>query len=151
MTLAGNLMTGSGLLFSGSDPQSGFGIGSLLNFDVRAGFDSAGQEGGAMKPLEGKVALVSGASRGVGKGIALGLGEAGATVYLTGRTLNSATATVPLSGTLQETASEVTRRGGRGVPVRCDHRNDEETAAVMDRIYQDHGQLHVLVNNAWMG
>ena len=83
-----------------------------------------------MKTLAGKVALVTGASRGVGKGIALGLGEAGATVYLTGRTVEEGRAVGDLPGTIQQTADEVTQRGGQGIALRCDHRNDTEVEAV---------------------
>ncbi|HEX2622469.1 MAG TPA: SDR family NAD(P)-dependent oxidoreductase, partial [Phototrophicaceae bacterium] len=72
------------------------------------------------KTMTGKVALVTGASRGIGKGIAEVLGEAGATVYITGRTVDEAQATVPLSGSLQKTADEITRLGGKGIAVRCD-------------------------------
>jgi len=77
-----------------------------------------------MKTLAGKVALVTGASRGVGKGVALGLGEAGATVYITGRTVEEGRAAVDLPGTIQQTADEVTQLGGRGIALRCDHRKD---------------------------
>lgn len=88
-------------------------------------------------PLAAKIALVTGASRGIGRGIALGLGEAGATVYLTGR-----------STAVSEAAQEVTGAGGRGVGIRCDHRRDEEVAAVFARIAAEHGRLDLLVNNA---
>lgn len=98
------------------------------------------------KPLAGKVALVTGASRGVGKGIALGLGEAGATVYVTAR---SAASPAPLPGTAEETAMLVSALGGVGVAVTCDHRNDDEVAAVFERIDREQGRIDVLVNNVF--
>ncbi len=104
-----------------------------------------------MQSLAGQIALVTGASRGIGKGIALALGDAGATVYLTGRTVDEAQAAVPLPGTIHQTAAEVTRRGGTGIAVRCDHRADSQVQAVIDQIRRDHGQLDILVNNAWAG
>lgn len=104
-----------------------------------------------MKSLAGKVALVTGASRGVGKGIALGLGEAGATVYITGRTVAEGQAAVDLPGTIQQTAEEVTQLGGHGVALRCDHRNDAEVEAVFQRIRTDQNRLDILVNNVWGG
>ena len=102
-----------------------------------------------MGPLNGKIAVVTGASRGVGKGVALGLGEGGATVYVTGRTIQEGQSDLP--GTIQMTADEVTRLGGKGIPVRCDHRNDDEVAAVFKRISDEQGQLDILVNNVWGG
>jgi NAD(P)-dependent dehydrogenase (short-subunit alcohol dehydrogenase family) len=104
-----------------------------------------------MPSLTGKVALVTGASRGVGRGVALGLGEAGGTVYLTGRTVEEGQAAVALSGTIYETAQEVTRLGGQGIPIRCDHRNDEEVEAVFQRIRTEQNRLDILVNNVWGG
>ena len=104
-----------------------------------------------MKNLDGKVALVTGASRGVGKGIALGLGEAGATVYITGRTTEEGKAAVGLPGTIYQTAEEVSELGGKGVAVRCDHLNDEEVRAVFQRIQTEQNSLDVLVNNVWGG
>lgn len=104
-----------------------------------------------MQWLQGKVALVTGASRGVGKGIAMSLGEAGATVYVTGRTLDEKQAAVPLAGTITGTADEVTRLGGRGIAVRCDHRDDTQVEAVFQRIQAEQGRLDILVNNAWAG
>lgn len=104
-----------------------------------------------MPSLAGKVALVTGASRGVGRGVALGLGEAGATVYLTGRTVEAGQAAVALPGTIYETAEEVTRLGGQGIPVRCDHRNDEQVEAVFQRIRGEQDRLDILVNNVWGG
>ncbi|MBB5917383.1 NAD(P)-dependent dehydrogenase (short-subunit alcohol dehydrogenase family) [Nocardia transvalensis] len=97
------------------------------------------------QPLSGKIAVVTGASRGVGKGIALELGAAGATVYLTGRT----TAPGPLPGTITETAEEVTALGGTGVAVRCDHHDDEQVAALFTRIGEEQGHLDILVNNVF--
>ena len=103
------------------------------------------------RALKDKVALVTGASRGIGKGIALGLGEAGATVYITGRTMASGQAVVDLPGTLAQTAEEVARLGATCIPLRCDHRNDEEVRAVIDRIRTEQGRLDILVNNVWGG
>ena len=92
--------------------------------------------------------MVTGASRGIGKGVALALGEAGATVYVTGRTVEEGAA--PLPGTIGATADEVTKRGGRGVAVRCDHANDEEIAALFTRVADEQGgRLDVLVNNVF--
>ena len=82
----------------------------------------------ADKNLKGQIAVVTGASRGIGKGIALELGVAGATVYVTGRTVDDGGAIVP--GTVGATADEVTRLGGNGIAVRCDHSNDEEIQAL---------------------
>ena len=104
-----------------------------------------------MKSLTSKVALVTGASRGVGKGIALGLGEAGATVYLTGRTIEEGRAAVDLPGTIYQTAEEVSKLGGEGIAVHCDHLNDEEVKAVFQRIQSEQNRLDILVNNVWGG
>jgi dehydrogenase/reductase SDR family member 1 len=104
-----------------------------------------------MADLTGKVALVTGASRGVGRGIALGLGEAGATVYVTGRTVEEGRAAVALPGTIYKTAAEVDRLGGRGIAVRCDHRDDAQVAALVVRIRTEQGRLDILVNNVWGG
>jgi NAD(P)-dependent dehydrogenase (short-subunit alcohol dehydrogenase family) len=104
-----------------------------------------------MKPLEGKVALVTGASRGVGRGIALGLGEAGATVYITGRTVAEGKAAVALPGTIHQTAAEVAQFGGTCIPVQCDHCNDRDVEAVFQRIQAEQNRLDILVNNVWGG
>ncbi len=104
-----------------------------------------------MQPLHGKVALVTGASRGVGKGIAHALGASGATMYVTGRTEHSEDATVPLPGTLHDTAALVTSAGGVGIPLRCDHREDAQVQALFQRIMAEQGRLDLLVNNAWEG
>ncbi len=103
------------------------------------------------KSLSGKVALVTGASRGVGRGIAIGLGAAGATVYVTGRTLVEGDSPLPLSGSLESVAEEVTRASGRGVPIRCDHTDDGQTRAVIERVLHEEGRIDVLVNNVWGG
>jgi len=93
------------------------------------------------------VALVTGASRGVGKGIALALGEAGATVYVTGRTRRGSAPA--LGGTIDDTADEVTARGGRGVALACDHADDRAVEQVFADIDRECGRLDLLVNNAF--
>ena len=100
-----------------------------------------------MGKLSGKVAVVTGASRGLGKGIALGLGEAGATVYVTGRSTSSSRGELP--GTIEDTAGELSRMGGRGIAVRCDHRVDAEVEAVFTRVRMEQGRLDLLVNNVF--
>jgi NAD(P)-dependent dehydrogenase (short-subunit alcohol dehydrogenase family) len=107
--------------------------------------------GAATVDLSGRVALVTGASRGVGRGIALGLGEAGATVYVTGRTVEEGTSSARLPGTVHATAEEVTRLGGTGVAVPCDAGDDDQVAAVVRRVADESGRLDVLVNSAWGG
>lgn len=104
-----------------------------------------------MSNLKGKVALVTGASRGVGKGIALGLGEAGAVVYLTGRTGAQTEAIEGLPGTVHQTADEISRLGGTAHPVLCDHSTDEDVEALFRRIQDEYGRLDLLVNNVWGG
>jgi NAD(P)-dependent dehydrogenase (short-subunit alcohol dehydrogenase family) len=101
--------------------------------------------------LQGCVALVTGSSRGGGKGIALVLGERGATVYVTGRSVRGEPTTLDRPGTIEDTADEVERRGGVGVAVRCDHTDDAQVEALFDRIRGEQGRLDVLVNNAWSG
>ncbi len=103
------------------------------------------------RTLQGKVALVTGASRGGGRGIACALGEAGATVYLTGRSVRGGPTTLGRPGTIDETAEEILRRGGTAEAVRCDHFNDSDVEALFARIRNDKGTLDVLVNNAWAG
>ena len=97
------------------------------------------------KTLEGQIAVVTGGSRGVGKGIALGLGEAGATVYVTGRS----TQTGQIPGTIGETAEAVTALGGKGIAVPCDHGKDGEIEALFERVRVEAKRLDILVNNAF--
>lgn len=100
----------------------------------------------------GRVALVTGASRGAGAGIARGLGELGYTVYVTGRTIAPGNAKgwdgTVLPGTVAETAALVTERGGKGIPVVCDHADDAQVERLFQQIMDEQGRLDVLVNNA---
>lgn len=105
-----------------------------------------------MQQLQGKVAVVTGASRGGGRGIALALGKDGATVYVTGRSIRGDSTRPDLPGTtIEDTAEQVTARGGVGIPVRCDHTVDEEVAALFERVKQEQSRLDVLANNVWGG
>ena len=100
----------------------------------------------ARQPLAGRIAVVTGASRGVGKGIARGLGEAGATVYVTGRSVDRGA----LPGTIGETAAEVTALGGKGIAVACDHGVDADVARLFERVRAEQAaRLDILVNNAF--
>src|SRR5580765_1526624 len=95
--------------------------------------------------LSGTIALVTGASRGGGKGIALVLGEEGATVYVTGRSVRGEPTTLGRPGTIDDTADEIAARGGVGIPVRCDHADDAQVESLFERIRADHGRLDLLV------
>ena len=100
-------------------------------------------------PLAGRIAVVTGASRGIGKGCALELGAAGATVYVTGRTVTEGSH--PLPGTVGATAAEIDALGGHGVAIACDHRDDAQVEALFERIRDEQaGRLDVLVNNAFL-
>src|SRR5947209_19771206 len=101
--------------------------------------------------LRGQVAVVTGASRGAGRAVALVLGEAGATVYVTGRSRRDAGSTENLPGTIDETAALVTERGGHGIAVACDHTVDDEVQALFRQVREQQGRLDLLVNNAWGG
>jgi NAD(P)-dependent dehydrogenase (short-subunit alcohol dehydrogenase family) len=102
--------------------------------------------------LRGQVAVVTGASRGAGKGIAVVLGEEGAVVYVTGRSTREGGRTLDRPGTIEDTADEVSARGGIGIPVRCDHTDDAQVEAVFRRVAGEQGgRLDLLVNNAWGG
>jgi len=92
------------------------------------------------------VAVVTGASRGAGKGIALALGATGATVYVTGRSQQEGDAVLP--GTIYATAKEIDALGGKGIPVFCDHADDQDVAALFEQVKRESGRLDILVNNA---
>jgi NAD(P)-dependent dehydrogenase (short-subunit alcohol dehydrogenase family) len=115
-----------------------------------------------MTTLAGQVAIVTGASRGAGRGIAVELGAAGATVYVTGRSTRTEPASTygaflaqlgrpVMPGTIDDTAEEVTRAGGTGIAVRVDHGEPAEVRALIDRVEREQGRLDLLVNNAWGG
>jgi len=112
--------------------------------------------------LKDCVAVVTGASRGAGRGIALELGAAGATVYVTGRSTRERPAQTygqllalsgmqAVPGSIDDTADELTRMGGHGIAVRCDHTREEEVAALFARVEREAGRIDLLVNNAWGG
>lgn len=100
-----------------------------------------------MATLSGKVAVVTGASRGIGKGIALALASEGATVYVTGRTVTPGS--YPLPGTVGETAEACNQRGGKGIAVQVDHGSDEQVEALFAQVQAEQGRLDILVNNAF--
>ncbi|KAI7257937.1 hypothetical protein KC345_g10654 [Hortaea werneckii] len=102
-----------------------------------------------MSNLQGKVALVTGGSRGAGRGIALELAKAGAYVYITGR--NAGSPLERAARTLEGVLSEIHSAGGSGAVIRCDHTNDGETEAVIRQIAAEQGKLDILVNNVWGG
>jgi NAD(P)-dependent dehydrogenase (short-subunit alcohol dehydrogenase family) len=100
---------------------------------------------------DGMVAVVTGGSRGAGRGIALVLGERGATVYVTGRSVRGAPNREGLPGTIEATATAVSARGGRGIAVRCDHTEDADVAALFARVLRESGRVDLIVSNAWGG
>ncbi|MDP9989602.1 NAD(P)-dependent dehydrogenase (short-subunit alcohol dehydrogenase family) [Variovorax boronicumulans] len=114
------------------------------------------------RPLKDCIAVVTGASRGAGRGIAMELGAAGATVYVTGRSTRAqpadtygqllALSDMPaVPGSIDDTAEEVTRMGGRGIAVRCDHTREEDVKALFAQVEREAGRIDLLVNNAWGG
>lgn len=104
-----------------------------------------------MKKLEGKVAVVAGATRGAGRGIACMLGEQGAVVYCTGRSVRGHLSPIQRPETIDETAEMVTRHGGTGIAVRTDHADETQVQALFQRVAQEHGRLDILVNDVWGG
>ncbi len=104
-----------------------------------------------MKTLQGRVALVAGATRGAGRGIACALGEAGATVYCTGRSSRAGSVDPERPETIEATAELVTAAGGLGVPVRVDHTEEAEVKRLFERVRADFGKLDILVNDIWGG
>ena len=101
--------------------------------------------------LDGKVALVAGATRGAGRGIALELGGAGATVYCTGRSRRGQRSEMDRPETIEETAALIEKAGGRAIPVQVDHLDPAQVQALIARIERDHGRLDILVNDIWGG
>ena len=101
-----------------------------------------------MGALTGRVAVVTGATRGIGRGCAVELGAAGATVYVTGRTVEAQGGNLP--GSVEATAREVSAAGGKGVAAPCDHRDDKAVEALFRRVQEETGRLDVLVNNAFI-
>src|SRR5688572_8934940 len=99
------------------------------------------------KPLAGKIAVVAGATRGAGRGIATALGEAGATVYCTGRSVPGSPGMKNRPETINETAELVTARGGKGIPLRVDHTVAAEVASLFERV----GEFDILINDIWGG
>src|SRR5688500_3598901 len=99
--------------------------------------------------LAGKVALVAGGTRGSGRGIAVELGAAGATVYVTGRSTHAQRSEMDRPETIEETAELVDAAGGRGIAVRVDHLEADQVAALVQRIDSEQGALHILVNDIW--
>lgn len=104
-----------------------------------------------MSELDNKIALVTGASRGIGKGIAISLAKSGATIYITGRTENEKNNTTELSGTIYETEKQIIANGGRCKAICCDHTNDQEVVKVFKHIFETHNKIDILVNSVWGG
>jgi NAD(P)-dependent dehydrogenase (short-subunit alcohol dehydrogenase family) len=132
-------------------------VGEDAMDDPRRGMDDPlrgvnGAPGGANGALRGQVALVTGGTRGAGRGIAIELGAAGATVYVTGRSTRESRGPLNRAETIEDTAELVTRAGGRGIAVRCDHMVPADVASLVRRIEEEQqGRLDVLVDDTWGG
>jgi NAD(P)-dependent dehydrogenase (short-subunit alcohol dehydrogenase family) len=109
------------------------------------------RSGCKLKPLEGKIALVAGGTRGAGRGIAMELGTAGATVYITGRTTRKEISEYGRPETIEGTADLVNELGGVGIPVQTDHLVPEQVKALIEKIEKEQGRLDILVNDIWGG
>ena len=119
----------------------------MRKLEKRVALDDHVQDIGGKQPIP----LVTGATRGIGKGIALALAKEGAVVYFTGRTQEEYQGTVPLEGSLSATEELIRQAGGTGYGIRCDHTQDDETKAVIDRIISEHKKIDILVNSVWGG
>ena len=104
-----------------------------------------------MTSLDGKIVLVAGGTRGAGRGIAVKLGQAGAIVYVTGRTTINSQSPMGRKETIEETAELVTKAGGLGIPVKVDHTVESEVIALVEQIQKEQGSLDILVNDIWGG
>ncbi|MEK3731993.1 MULTISPECIES: SDR family oxidoreductase [unclassified Paenibacillus] len=114
--------------------------------------ERSGGSAASAQPLAGKVAVVAGSTRGAGRAIAVMLGAAGATVYCTGRSIRGQQSDLKRPETIEETAEQVSERGGIGIPVQCDHTDEEQVQALFERVKaEQNGQLDILVNDIWGG
>ncbi|WP_113929998.1 SDR family oxidoreductase [Bacillus sp. P14.5] len=104
-----------------------------------------------MKSLAGKVAVVAGGTRGAGRAISVKLGEAGATVYVTGRTTRQSQSPMGRKETIEETAELVTNAGGLGIPVKADHTIESDVMELFERVKEESGRLDILINDVWGG
>jgi NAD(P)-dependent dehydrogenase (short-subunit alcohol dehydrogenase family) len=113
--------------------------------------ESSDRKGVDVGRLNGRIAVVTGASRGAGRGIALALGSEGATVYVTARSTRGAPTVPETPRGVEDTADEVSARGGTGIPVACDHTDDAGVERLFAKVRDEHGHLDLLVCNAWGG